>query len=107
MAEEKKEAAPKKEAEGKKAGTRRPTALKRDIQSAKKNLLNRAYKAKVKTAMTSLKDSLSKKEGAEALKPKLRLLNSLMDKGVKKGIFKKNKAARTKSRLYHSVKGNA
>lgn len=104
MAEEKKDTkAPGKEAEGKKTGTKRPTPLKRDIQNEKRNLRNRAYKSKVKSAVLSLKDSISKKEGSESLKAKLNLLNSLMDKGVKKGMFKKNKAARTKSRLFQSV----
>jgi small subunit ribosomal protein S20 len=93
MAEEKKENGEKK------AKQRRPTALKRDLQSQKRNLNNRSFKAKVNTAVRSLQESISKKDSA-VTKTKLNEVYSLMDKGVKKGIFKMNKANRVKSRLH-------
>lgn len=76
---------------------KRPSALKRDIQNQKKNLRNHSYKAKVKTAIRSYETALSQKD--ESAKSKLDAIFSLMDKGVKKGVFKPNKASRTKSRL--------
>lgn len=98
MAEEKAApAAPKeKKAEGK---TRKPSALKRDLQSEKKRQRNRSYRASVLTSVRSLEASLDQKEGPEAIKTKLNAFYSLMDKGVKRGIFKPQKAARAKSRL--------
>ena len=77
---------------------RRPSAKKRDIQSLKHNLRNRSFKAKVSTAVRSLNDFLSKKDSTAA-KDKLNTIYSLMDKGVKKGIYKLNRANRVKSRL--------
>ncbi|MBI3236497.1 MAG: 30S ribosomal protein S20 [Chlamydiales bacterium] len=87
MAEEKKE---------KKA--KRPTALKRDDQSTRRNAKNRSYKAKVSTAIRSL-------QGAPA-QEKLDAVFSLVDKGVKTGVYKINKAGRVKSRLSRLVKAS-
>ena len=95
MAEEK-AAGDKKKAEGK---TRQPSALKRDLQNEKQRLRNRSYRASVLTSIRSLETSLSQKEAPEAVKTKLNEIYSLMDKGVKRGVFKPQKAARTKSRL--------
>jgi len=86
------------EKEKKKAKEKRPTALKRDLQSEKRRLANRSYKAEVNTAIRILKESVSKKDQT-ASKAHLSAVFSLMDKGVKTGVFKLNKASRTKSRL--------
>jgi small subunit ribosomal protein S20 len=93
MAEEKKENGQKKTKQ------RRPSALKRDLQSKKRNLNNRSFKAKVGSAVRSFQETVSQKDSAAA-KSKLNDVYSLMDKGVKKGIFKMNKANRVKSRLH-------
>ena len=82
---------------------RKPTALKRDEQSIKRNQRNRSFKSKVTTALRSLEDTLSKKDAA-SVKTKLNEIYSLMDKGVKKGIYKSNKAGRVKSRLHARTK---
>lgn len=95
MAEEKKENG--------KARQRRPSALKRDLQSQKRNLRNRAFKAKINTAVRSFHETISQKDSA-AIKAKLNDVFSLMDKGVKKRIFKLNKANRVKSRLHALAK---
>ena len=71
--------------------TRRPTPLKRELQNQRKRLANRSFRASVSTAVRSLKDAPSKE--------KLDLIYSLVDKAVKRGIFKPNKASRLKSRL--------
>ncbi|MDP1608284.1 MAG: 30S ribosomal protein S20 [Chlamydiales bacterium] len=82
-----------------KAKTKRPSALKRNIQSEKNRLSNRSYRASVLTAVRNFESSLAKKETAEQLKEGLNKIYSLMDRGVKKGVYKPNKASRTKSRL--------
>lgn len=88
MADEKKE----------KVKVKKPTALKRDEQSLKRNLNNRAFKSKVTSAMRYFEEALTKKD-AVSIQSRLSDVYSLMDKGVKKGIFKTNKASRAKSRL--------
>jgi small subunit ribosomal protein S20 len=87
----------------KKAKQRKPSALKRDMQSQRRNIRNRSFKAKVNTAVRSLHETIAKKE-AVATKASLSDVYSLMDKGVKKGIFKLNKANRVKSRLHALTK---
>lgn len=86
---------------GKKAAAKvkRPSALKRDLQNEKRRLRNRSYRASVLTSIRSLEKSLTDKESEEIVKTKLNTIYSLMDKGVKRGVFKLQKAARTKSRL--------
>lgn len=88
MAEDKKEA----------AKTKRPTALKRDIQNQKRRARNRSAKSQIKTVIRHFEESLKDKDGAaqaECLSAAYRLL----DKGHKKGIIPANAASRTKSRL--------
>lgn len=77
---------------------KRPTALKRDIQSEKRRLRNKQFRATVKTAIKAYEASLKDNQEA-AVKENLSKVFSLMDKGVKTGVFKANKASRTKSRL--------
>ena len=89
MAEAKKEATKK---------IKRPTAQKRDIQSVKRYMMNKSFKARVNTAIRSFESARTAGEQT-AIKAKLNDVYSLMDKGVKTGIFKLNKAARIKSRL--------
>ena len=80
--------------ETKKAKVKRPTAIKRDLQNERNRLLNKAFRSKVSTAIKNFNSS----ENTQA-KEKLGEIYSLMDKGVKKGIFKQNKANRLKSRM--------
>lgn len=77
---------------------KRPSAQKRAIQSEKHRLRNKTYKSSVRTAIRRFDECVEKKDQAAA-KEQLNEVYSLMDKGVKKGIFKLNKASRTKSRL--------
>lgn len=76
--------------------TKRPTALKRDIQSRKKQLRNKMFKSQVRTAMRTLKEAQT---GGKMTPEILSSVYSLLDKGVKKGVFKINKASRLKSRI--------
>lgn len=76
---------------------KRPTALKRDMQDKRRNLRNRSFKARVRTAIRGLEATLAGGDKAKATES-LMLVHSLMDKGAKFGIFKDNKASRIKSR---------
>ncbi|MBY7704986.1 30S ribosomal protein S20 [Vibrio harveyi] len=70
---------------------------KRVLTNEKSRLANRAFKSEIKTA---IKKALAAKKANDANKEELvKTAVSLVDKGLKKGIFKDNKAAREKSRL--------
>lgn len=84
-----------KEAEKK---VKRPTALKRDLQNEKRRLNNKIYKSRVRTAIRAFEDTLGKGD-QEQTSEKLNTIYSILDKCVKVGVFKINKASRTKSRL--------
>ena len=76
---------------------KRPSAEKRNIQSEKKRLRNRSFRSRVRTAIRRYEESVQKNDG-EA-QESLSTVYSLMDKGVKTGVFTLNKASRTKARL--------
>ena len=82
----------------KKTKVRRPTPLKRDLQNEKRRLLNKSFKSSVRTAMRQFDETLTKGD-ASSIQQQLDAVYSMMDKGVKRGIFKMNKASRTKARL--------
>jgi small subunit ribosomal protein S20 len=86
-----------KEGEAKKK-ERIPQANKRDHQNAKKKFANRTFKSEVRTAIRSFEEAVTTKDNSK-INSALSIVYSLMDKGVKRGIFKINKAGRTKSRL--------
>lgn len=96
MAEEKKEAE-------KKASGKITSAKKRDKQGAKRRVANRGFKGTVRTAIRAYEESLAGSDKA-AMKKELERVYSLVDKGVKTGRYKVNKAARTKSRLSARLK---
>lgn len=82
----------------KKAKVKRPTPLKRDIQNEKRRMRNKSFKSTVRTAIRQFEEALPKGEEA-TIKEHLNNVYSMMDKGVKRGVYKLNKASRTKSRL--------
>lgn len=88
-------------ADDKNKKTRIPTAKKRDIQGEKRNLLNRMFKSRVNTLIRKLEDSIKNKQ---ATQDDLSSLYSLVDKGVKKGVFKLNKGSRIKTRFAKQLK---
>ncbi len=88
-----------KAANKKTAKTKRPSAQKRALQNEKRRLSNRSYRAKVLTAIRGFEQALATKEEASSVQSKLNDVFSLMDRGVKTGVFKVNKASRTKARL--------
>ncbi len=81
-----------------KTKSRRPTAQKREIQNAKKNARNSQFKSRVRTSVRSFREAV-KDGNAEETQKALCQVYSLMDKGVKRGVFKLNTVSRTKSRL--------
>jgi len=91
MAEEKKDSKKK-----------RPTAQKRDMQNAKRRMHNRAFKSRVKTAVRSLEGNEPQQDEATA-KARLNSVYSLLDKGVKMGIYKLNQVSRLKSKFSKKI----
>lgn len=90
-----------KEKEEKKK-VKRPTALKRDLRAEKMRLINKSFKSHVRTTMRSFDEALTSKD-KERIAGALKEVFSVMDKGVKRGIYKTNKASRTKSRAAQKV----
>ncbi len=84
--------------EAKKTKEKRPTPLKRDLQNERRRLRNKSFKASVRTAIRQFDETLPKGDEAK-IQENLNAVYSLMDKGVKRGVFKLNKASRTKARL--------
>lgn len=83
--------------------TKRPTALKRHLQSLKRRGRNRVYKARVRGA---IREAETQQERADVpgLEQSVKEVYSLLDRCVKRGVFKVNKAARIKSRLMAGIK---
>ncbi|MCB1112227.1 MAG: 30S ribosomal protein S20 [Chlamydiales bacterium] len=83
---------------GEKKKTKRPTALKRDIQNSKKRAVNKSFKSEMRTAIRRFNESVGTTDPT-TVKEKLNDAYSMLDKGVKRGIIKLNTASRTKSRM--------
>lgn len=79
--------------------TKRPTALKRDIRNDKRRVINKNFKSRVRTAQRRFDDAVKQRKESPVVQELLSQVFSLMDKGVKRGIFKRNKADRTKARF--------
>lgn len=71
------------------------SAKKRVLTNEKKRVENRRLKGHMKTA---IKEGLEKQDGLS-----LKNAYQAIDKALKKGVIKKNKAARQKSRLAKKV----
>ena len=91
--------------EEKKGKQRRPQAKKRDIQNERRRLQNRAFKSKTGSAIRTMRAAIASKDASS--KEQLNALYSIMDKGVKTGIFKLNKANRIKSKLSRQLAAKA
>lgn len=76
-------------------GPKRPQAEKRHIQSKKKRARNRSNKSMMSTAIRLLKKSDPSQDSSSLLNKAF----SLIDKACKKGVIKRNKANRIKSRI--------
>ena len=84
--------------EEKKAKERRPQAIKRDLQNERHRLRNKAFKSNVRTVIRDFEEIIDKGEAA-ATQESLNEVYSVLDKAVKRNIFKLNKASRLKARL--------
>ena len=72
---------------------------KRLRQDKKKNALNRVVRTRIKNTVKAVRNIEKGEDPAE----KLSTVYSVLDTAAKKGILKKNKVARLKSRLTKSV----
>ena len=79
------------------------SALKRVRQTERRTDMNQKNKSQLRHAIRALRRAISAKESQNAaqLLPKT---FSLIDRSVKKGIIKKNTAARYKSRMHVRLK---
>lgn len=78
---------------------------KRARQNKKRYLRNKMWKEAVKKLRKQImKYVLAGNINLEELKTMLRSYQSLVDKTYTKNVFKKNKVARLKSRMYHFLK---
>ena len=77
---------------------KRATAQKRELQDQKKRLQNRAFRSQVRSTIKQFRDSIASGD-KEKQRAALTSVYSLVDKGVNRSIFKRNKASRIKARL--------
>jgi small subunit ribosomal protein S20 len=70
--------------------------------SARKRVINKKVKEKVRDELKSLRKSITAGSKDEA-QAKLSKAMSVLDKAAKKGIIKKNNASRRKSRLAKAI----
>ena len=79
------------------------SVLKRERQSIKRHLSNKAVINKVKTLVKKLQTAITSKKLSEA-RQFLPLIISTIDKAAAKGIIHRNTAARKVSRLTRSIR---
>jgi small subunit ribosomal protein S20 len=93
-------------AKAKKKTVRIASGRKRARQDVKLNAANTALRSKFRTAVKNVQKAVAagKKDEAGSL---FQLAQSVIDSVADKGMFHKNKAARTKSRLAAKVKALA
>lgn len=77
---------------------KRLTPLKRQDQNDKRRVQNKALRSRLRSTVKAFLDSL-KSGTKEQQMTCFSQVSSLVDKGVNKGVFKKNKASRVKARL--------
>jgi small subunit ribosomal protein S20 len=82
------------------------TALKRVRITDRRTAANRARRSRIKGAIKIMRKHLADKNVSEATK-QLPLVFSIVDRGAKWGVLKKNTAARYKSRLTRRLKALA
>lgn len=78
------------------------SAIKRHKQSVKRNIRNVKYKSEIKTAVKSVRSSVTEGNKEEAQKNLLFAIK-LYDKSVSKGVYHRSTASRRISRLSLAV----
>ncbi len=99
--------AEKKDAKDTKKKTKRPTAEKRVLRNEKHRVINKAFKSQARSTIRAFEEAVVA-GNPEQIQSQLAQVYSVMDKGVKRGVFKLNQASRTKLRACKktsSVKG--
>lgn len=81
-----------------KGPVQRSSAKKRQIQSEKRRVANKAVRSRIKTEVKSFRETAATAAPKKNVE-KLSEIYSLADKAAKKNIFSRNKASRIKSRL--------
>jgi small subunit ribosomal protein S20 len=79
------------------------SSLKRIGITERRTAINRARRSRIKGAIKVLRKFLAEKNVSEATK-QLTAVFSIVDRGAKWGVIKKNTAARYKSRLSRRIK---
>ncbi len=82
--------------------TKRPTALKRDDQNEKMRLINKSFKSNARSTIRNFEEALKTQDKGRCQEA-LNEIFSVMDKGVKRGVYKHNKADRIKSRAAQKI----
>lgn len=77
-----------------------PTAKKRAMQAQKRRIRNKAFRSQTRNLLREFSEPPATPE-------KLSRIYSMLDKGVKKGIFNRNLAGRLKSRFARRPSQNA
>jgi small subunit ribosomal protein S20 len=75
------------------------SAAKRHRQSERRRIGNKVIKSKVRNEIRRFLEAVDEKDAAKA-ENNLKTVSSLIDSAARKGIYHKNTAARTKSRLH-------
>ena len=83
---------------------KRPTAEKRLIQNKKRREENKQFVSRIRTSIRRFLEANQKGEGVQET---LNTVYSMVDKGVKKGLMKKNKGSRIKARLTAKAAANS
>ena len=77
---------------------KRPSCQKREMQNEEKRMRRKAFRSRVRTSLKGFLESL-KQNDEQNRRLQFSEVTSLVDKGVNKGIFTRNKASRVKARL--------
>jgi small subunit ribosomal protein S20 len=82
------------------------SAAKRHRQSETRRVMNRAVRSQVRSGIKNFLEAVdaSNKDGASE---KLQVVTKLIDTAAGKGVYHKNTAARTKSRLHKKLNAMA
>ncbi len=82
------------------------SAEKRARQTISRTEVNRARRSRVRTAVKRVEKALASGDAAAAAAA-LKIAQPELDKGVSKGVIKRNTASRKVSRLTHAVRSLA
>lgn len=82
------------------------SAAKRHRQSEKRRVRNRAVRSKVRSGIKKFLEAVDA-QNKETASEQLRSVTKLIDTAAGKGVYHKNTAARTKSRLHRKLNSMA